>query len=218
MSEKDEKYEKDEKDEKDINIICEIKVDVKNEDDKAENKNKEDDEKEKDILIIYSRDITRSEVVRLQQYGNVLEYDDCHINIPVDSLIETFHPHYFLFDVRKKNHRLFLTKDFRSRYHIICMIRWYDLLEDFIEDVECDNVIKELPSEDSTNNQKEFDKTLLHPKIRRPNCCRNIFEQLLGCGYIYRYCITSIRSLLMQYVCTCIGAPPPVVCVIGMVT
>ena len=213
MSEKD-----DEKDKKDtINIICEIKVDVKDEDeknnvekvetvetvekvekvetvekkyedgDKKDADEDEDEDEEKDILIIYSRDITKNEVVRLQQYGNVLEYDDCHINIPVDQLIDSFHPHYFLFDVRKKNHRLFLTKDFRSLYHIICMIRWYDMLEDFITDVECDNVIKELPSEDSTNNQKEFDKKLLHPKILQPNCCRNIFEQLFGCGYIYRY-------------------------------
>ena len=96
------------------------------------------------------------------------------------------------------------------------MIKWYEVLEDFIEDIDCDNVIKELPAE-TYSNRKEFDKTLLYPKIRSPNCCKNIFEHLLGCTYIYRYCFASIRSILLQYVCTCIGAPPPVVCVAGMI-
>jgi hypothetical protein len=178
-------------------------------DEKNENQRNIDRIQNKDFLIVSSRDITRDELELLRTYGNVLEYDDCHNNIPINTLITKFKPHYLLFDVRKKNHRMILTKEFRDQYHILALISWYEYLEDFIEDIDAVKVIKDFPTREAS--REIFDLHLFQPKIREPNICKSFFQCVRQFQSLYRVSCTKLRGCVCQQILICAGAPPPIV-------
>lgn len=208
MKEDENKYdENDEKDEKDENE----KEESLN--GSVETYNTEEEKIEfdtnKHFLIVSSRDVEESEIQLLKEYGNVLIYDDCHVNIPLDHLVNEFQPHYLLFDVREKNHRIVLTKEFREKFHILALIEWYELLSDFIDDINAAKVIKQFPERQST--RERFDRALFHHKIREPSLMKTIFQFFRDSKQLYRFVCSKIKRCMCQQVLICAGAPAPVV-------
>ena len=224
--EKDEKDEKDDKDDKEsvnggsvnesvngsVNESVNGSVNESlNESIETENTEEEKIEfdTKKHFLIVSSRDVEDEEIRLLREYGNVLIYDDCHINIPLDRLIQEFQPHYFLFDVRKKNHRIVLTKDFREQFHILALIEWYELLSDFIDDINAAKVIRQFPEKYPT--RETFDRALFYNKIREPSLFKSIFQFFRDSKHMYRFVCSRFRHCLCQQCLICAGAPAPVV-------
>jgi hypothetical protein len=163
----------------------------------------------KHFLIVYSRDVEEHEIQLLKEYGNVLIYDDCHVNIPLDRLVSEFQPHYLLFDVREKNHRIVLTKEFREKFHILALIEWYELLSDFIDDINAAKVIKQFPERQSS--RERFDRLIFYNKIREPSLTKTIFQFFRDSKELYRFVCTKIKSCMCQQCLICAGAPAPVV-------
>ncbi len=193
---------KDEKDEKEGSLNGSIETD-NTEEEKIEFDTK------KHFLIVYSRDVEEEEIKLLKEYGNVLIYDDCHVNIPLDRLVNEFQPHYLLFDVREKNHRIVLTKEFREKFHILALIEWYELLSDFIDDINAAKVIKQLPERQS--NRERFDRSLFYHKIREPSLTKTIFQFFRDSKELYRFVCSKIKRCMCQQCLICAGAPAPVV-------
>jgi hypothetical protein len=197
-----------------IRVVIDINEERDKRDEKSDGQKDDDDDNtdfdtSKHFLIVSSRDIEAEEINLLRSYGTVLVYDDCHVNIPLDDIIREYQPHYFLFDVRQKNHRIVLTRDFRKNFHILALIAWYELLEDFIDDINAVKVIKNFPEREAT--REIFDRTLLCKKIREPSLLKSIFQCIRNSKQAYRAICSKLRGCICQQFLICAGAPPPVV-------
>lgn len=130
-------------------------------------------EKEVKFMLICSRDLEEEELDLLHGYGKILVYDECHVNISLDQL--TADIQYIIFDVRKKSHRMAISKEMNNQiYHIVAVIHKWQELDDFIDDANCENCITSFPPKQAF--KKDFDKLLLEKKIRKPSCSKNIFR------------------------------------------
>lgn len=194
--------EKDEKEEKEGSQDGSIETDNTEEE-------KIEFDTNKHFLIVSSRDVEENEIKLLKEYGNLLIYEDCHVNIPLDHLVNEFQPHYLLFDVREKNHRIVLTKEFREKFHILALIEWYELLSDFIDDINAAKVIKQLPERQA--NRERFDRALFYHKIREPSLTKTIFQFFRDSKELYRFVCSKIKRCMCQQFLICAGAPVPVV-------
>ena len=134
------------------------------------------------FLLVCSRDLDDDEKSLLRLYGGVLEFDDCHINIPLQQLIEQNNVSYIVFDIRQKSHRMALSKEAGDEsYHIIAVIHKWEEFDDFIDDANAENCLSSLPPKQAF--KRDFDKLLLEKKIRKPSCAKNvlrIFLKVLG--------------------------------------
>jgi hypothetical protein len=204
-----------------VRVISDIRENTNIEKKEEEKEKEKEEEKEefrpekepfdvsKHFLIVSSRDFEKDEIELLRSYGKVFQYDDCHINIPLEILLKEYDPHYLLFDVRKKNHRLVLTHDFREKFHIMALIKWYELLEDFIQDIDAIKVLKEFPPREAT--REFFDYNLFHHKIREPNFIKSLFNCIREMRQLYRVVCSRAKSCACQQCLVCVGAPPPIV-------
>lgn len=136
----------------------------------------EDSEK---FLLVCSRDLEPEEIALLELYGKVLRYDDCHVNIPLDQLIDQGTPvSYIIFDVRLKSHRMALAKESGDEsFHLIAIIHKWEQFDDFIDDANCENCLTSLPAKQAF--KKDFDKLLLEKKIRSPSCMKSVMRTFL---------------------------------------
>lgn len=134
------------------------------------------------FLFVCSRDLEAEEMDLLTSYGKVLTYDDCMINIPLDQLMAQGNVSYVLFDIRKKSHRLTLSKEAgNENFHLIALIHKWEQFDDFIDDANCENCLSSLPTKQAF--KRDFDRLLLEKKIRKPSCLKNIgrtFLKVLG--------------------------------------
>lgn len=127
------------------------------------------------FLLVCSRDLEDEEKDLLRQYGGMLEYDDCHINIPLQQLIDQNRISYVIFDIREKNHRMALTKEAgNDAYHIVAVIHKWEEMDDFIDDANAENVMSSLPPKQAF--KRDFDKLLMEKKIRKPSCLKNVLR------------------------------------------
>jgi hypothetical protein len=114
-------------------------------------------------------------------YGKVLQYDSCHVNIPLDQLIRQNNANYLVFDVRDKNHRLAISKSSiqheNENVHIIALVSSWEKLDDFIDDAGCENCLSSLPAKQAF--KKDFNTLLLEKKIRKPSCAKNVLRLVL---------------------------------------
>jgi hypothetical protein len=129
---------------------------------------------EKIFILVCSRDLSDEEMDLLTMYGKVLVYDDCHINLPLDQLVESIRPSYIVFDIRLKPHRMALSKEMSGNYHIIAIVNSWEKEDDFIDDAKCENCLSSLPLKQAF--KKDFDKLLVEKKIRKPSCMKNILR------------------------------------------
>jgi len=137
------------------------------------------------FLLIISRDLAPDELSLIRLYGNVLEYSDCHINIPLENIINEHKTNYVIFDVRKKRDRVELQKINYScyHYHIVAIVHCWEKEDDFIDDAKCENCLTTLPPKQAF--KKDFDKLLLQKKIKQTGCFKNILRTLSKiCIYI----------------------------------
>jgi hypothetical protein len=125
------------------------------------------------FMLICSRDIEQEELDLLQFYSKVLVYDDCHINIPLDQLVNESIS-YVIFDVRKKSHRMAISKEMSENFHVVAIIHKWQEMDDFIDDANCENCLASFPPKQAF--KRDFDKLLLERKIRKPSCMKNIFR------------------------------------------
>lgn len=127
------------------------------------------------FIIVCSRDITEDELDILKSYGKILQYDNCHVNIPLDQLISSENASYILFDVRIKSHRMAISKETNNPlFHIIAIIHKWEEMDDFIDDANCENALSSFPPKQAF--KKDFDKLLLEKKIRKPSCFKNVIR------------------------------------------
>jgi hypothetical protein len=133
------------------------------------------------FLIVASRDLEDEEVALLNLYGKVLQYDSCHVNIPLDQLIRQNNANYLVFDVRDKNHRMAISKSSvqheNEHVHVIALVSSWEKLDDFIDDAGCENSLATLPPKQAFKN--DFNTLLLEKKIRKPSCAKNILRLVL---------------------------------------
>ena len=127
------------------------------------------------FIIVCSRDIEDEEIELLKTYGKILKYDECHVNIPLEQLISAENASYILFDVRRKSHRMALSKETNNpSFHIVAIIHKWEEMDDFIDDANCENALCSFPTKQAF--KKDFDKLLLEKKIRKPSCFKNIIR------------------------------------------
>ena len=130
------------------------------------------------FLFVCSRDLEAEEMDLLSSYGKVLAYDDCMINIPLDQLVAQGSVSYVLFDVRKKSHRLALSKEAgNDNFHLVALINKWEQFDDFVDDANCENCLSSLPIKQAF--KRDFDRLLLEKKIRKPSCLKNIGRTFL---------------------------------------
>jgi hypothetical protein len=130
------------------------------------------------FLIVCSRDVDNDELNLLKLYGKVLQYDDCHINIPLFELIKQNESNYVLFDIRNKEHRMAISKAIsnfnENNVHLVGLVRCWEKLDDFIDDSKCENCMSHLPPKQAF--KYDFDTLLLEKKIREPSMAKNIMR------------------------------------------
>jgi hypothetical protein len=132
------------------------------------------------FLLVASRDLEESERDLLNLYGKVLEYDSCHVNIPLDQLIKQNHANYVIFDVRDKHHRMAISKATVHReqhVHVVALVNSWEKLDDFVDDAGCENCLSSLPPKQAF--KRDFDTLLLEKKIRKPSCLKNVLRLAL---------------------------------------
>ncbi len=133
------------------------------------------------FLIVSSRDLEEEEVNLLNLYGKVLQYDDCHVNIPLDQLIQQNNATYVVFDVREKNHRMAISKaniqHENEHVHVVALVSSWEKLDDFVDDAGCENCLASLPPKQAF--KKDFNTLLLEKKIRKPSCAKNVLRIVL---------------------------------------
>jgi hypothetical protein len=124
------------------------------------------------FLFVCSRDLDQDEMDLLSSYGKILTYDDCMLNIPLDVLVSQDNISYILFDVRKKSHRMTISKEASNDgFHVVAIINKWESQDDFVEDANCENCISKLPPKQAF--KRDFDRLLLEKKIRKPSCLKS---------------------------------------------
>lgn len=118
----------------------------------------------KSFIIIHSRDLTTEEKDLFRTYGVVLEWNSSFQNIPLQKLKFD----YLLLDIHDKQARLLLMKNDTEPYHIVVVCRKWECLDDFVNDVGCQNVVRNLPARSPF--KADWDALLLASKIRAPSC------------------------------------------------
>ena len=133
------------------------------------------------FLIVSSRDLEEDELDILNLYGKVLQYDSCHVNIPLDQLIRQNNANYLIFDVRDKNHRMAISKSSiqhdNENVHVVALVSSWEKLDDFIDDAGCENCLSSFPPKQAF--KKDFNTLLLEKKIRKPSCAKNLLRIVL---------------------------------------
>jgi hypothetical protein len=133
------------------------------------------------FLIVSSRDLEDEELSLLNLYGKVLQYDGCHVNIPLDQLIVNNNANYLVFDVREKNHRMAISKSSvqhnNKHIHVIALVHSWEKLDDFIDDAGCENCLSSLPPKQAFKS--DFNTLLLEKKIRKPSCAKDVLRLVL---------------------------------------
>lgn len=132
------------------------------------------------FLLVSSRDVAEEERELLQLYGKVLDYDNCHVNIPLDQLISQNNADYVVFDVRDKQHRMAISKATvqhdNPNVHVIALVNAWEKEDDFVDDANCENCLASLPPKQAF--KRDFDTLLLQKKIRQPSCAKNLLRLL----------------------------------------
>jgi hypothetical protein len=132
------------------------------------------------FLMVASRDVLEEERELLQLYGKVLDYDNCHVNIPLDQLISQNNADYVVFDVRDKQHRMAISKATvqheNPNVHVIALVNAWEKEDDFVDDANCENCLSSLPPKQAF--KRDFDTLLLQKKIRQPSCAKNVLRLL----------------------------------------
>ena len=135
---------------------------------------------DKVFLIICSRDLENEELSLLKLYGKVLEYDNCHINIPLFDLIEQNEANYVIFDIRQKEHRMAVSKASseceKNNAHLVGVVHSWEKLDDFLDDSNCENCMSSLPPKQAF--KRDFDILLLQKKIRQPSILKNFVRNI----------------------------------------
>lgn len=132
---------------------------------------------DKPFIIVHSRELEQSEKDLLRNYGTLLEWTAAYRNIP----IAKHRFNYMTCDVNDKDVRMMLMTNPMDNYHVIVLCRKWEVEDDFIDDVKCENVLRNLPAQMAFKN--DWDRLLLSAKIRSPSCGKAIlrlFLSLLG--------------------------------------
>lgn len=136
------------------------------------------EEDNKPFIIVCSRQLENSEIELFKHFGRILEWHESYMNIPLSQ--HKFD--YCLVDVNQKSHRMLLMKEDLNKYHVICLVKWHEDSDDFIGDVNSENVMHNLPPR--MPFKADWDRLLLSKKIRKPNCLKSVarvfFKALSG--------------------------------------
>lgn len=132
------------------------------------------------IIIVHSREVEVHEKDLLRSYGVVLEWAESFQNIPLAKLKFDF----LLVSVHSKDGRLLLQKNPLDAYQVVILCKKYEMLDDWIDDIQHVNVIRSLPARSPFKH--DFCALLTQPKIRQPSCGKAVLRLFLnlwaGCG------------------------------------
>jgi hypothetical protein len=136
----------------------------------------------KPFILVCSRELKEDELSDLQGYGKVLVFRESYLNIPLKELMQEHQFSYMLVDIHNKVHRQMLMKEDLSPYHVVCVVGYIDIHDDFVEDTQAENTVRSLP--DHQAKKADFDRLLLAQKLKKPNivksCLRAFLRVLAG--------------------------------------
>ena len=127
------------------------------------------------IIVCHSKDISSEERKIFQFWGKVVIWDSRYINIPFENL-----PYfdYLFIDMRLKDARYALGSINMSAYHTVCYVPWYHKEEQFVERL-ASIALTSFPLR--AISKEDFDRQLLHEKIRSPSIARSFLQLFLPC-------------------------------------
>ena len=126
------------------------------------------------FIIIHSRPILQEEKDLLRSYGELLEYSPAYVNIPLGKL----RFRYLLLDINEKEARILLQKNATESYHIICICRWWEKEEAFLEQIHPENILRKLPARSPFAD--DFNRMLLTGKVSAPSCLLAVWKLVKG--------------------------------------
>lgn len=132
------------------------------------------DRESKPIIIAHSRPLEQGEKDLLRGYGTYLEWSSSYMNIPVQKLKFD----YLTLDLHDKQARLLLMCNDLSSYHVVILCRRWEGLDDFVNDIQADNVVRSFP--DKSPFKLNWDTLLLASKIHAPSCGKAVLRFLLN--------------------------------------
>lgn len=125
---------------------------------------------DKPFIIIHSRPILQEEKDLLRSYGEVLEYSPAYVNIPLAKL----RFRYLLLDINEKEARVLLQKNSTEAYHVICLCRWWEKEESFLEQIHPENILRKFPARSPFAD--DFNRMLLTGKVSAPSCILAVWK------------------------------------------
>lgn len=125
---------------------------------------------DKPFIIIHSREVLQDEKDLLRSYGEVLEYSPAYVNIPLAKL----RFRYLLLNINEKEARVLLQKNSTEAYHVVCLCRWWEKEESFLEQIKPENVLRKLPARSPFAD--DFNRMLLTSKVSAPSCALAIWK------------------------------------------
>lgn len=131
---------------------------------------------DKSILVLCSKTLSQEDMDVFEEYGSVVVWNDKYVNVPL-SQIPPFD--YLVGDMSSKNFRLTLGRTDLSAYKIVSYVSVLQKVEDFIEQVPCNNVLTSIPHH--AINKADFDNQLQNAKLISPSVVKSFFKWVLGC-------------------------------------
>ena len=125
---------------------------------------------DKPFILIHSRPLSQEEKDLLKSYGEVLEYSPAYTNIPLAKL----RFRYLLLDINQKESRVLLQKNSTEAYHVVCICRWWEKEESFLQQLHPENVLRHLPARSPFAD--DFNRMLLTGKVSAPSCALAIWK------------------------------------------
>ena len=128
----------------------------------------------KSVVIVYSKDLSDTDLALIKEYGKVLQWDDHLVNLPFASLVFD----YLLIDLRAKSARIELGKQDLSAFSVAAYVPWVQKSEAFVTQLDA-HPITSFPTK--CVSKADFDTQLMNDKIKSPSLVKSLFQLVLSC-------------------------------------
>jgi len=130
----------------------------------------------KQTIVLCSKKLSASDIDIFGEFGAVVIWQDKYLNVPL-SQITPFD--YLIGDMTSKNFRLTLGRTDLTQYAIVSYVSTIQKIEDFIQQVPCNNVLTSIPAH--AVNKADFDNQLQNAKLVSPSVIKSAFQWVLAC-------------------------------------
>jgi len=130
----------------------------------------------KQTIVLCSKKLSPENIDIFSEFGSVVIWQDKYLNVPLNEITPF---DYLIGDMTSKNFRLTLGRTDLSQYAIVSYVSTIQKIEDFIEQVPCNNILTSIPSH--AVNKADFDNQLQNAKLVSPSMIKSIFKWVLAC-------------------------------------